>query len=74
MRYSFVTHKETLDRVIRHLRTGIPLNAEDRTVSADVLSSLRDWVASTERRVADTGRKTARDLSQAMWEDTRRGR
>ena len=62
MRYSFITHKSTLDKVIQHLRTGVPLNKDDRTACADVLGSLRDWVASTERRVAQDGRKSFRDI------------
>jgi hypothetical protein len=74
MRYSFITMKHSLDKVTAHLRTGAHLTKDERDQCADVIAATRDWIASTEKRVAHRGRQTARDLREAMGQDVRRGR
>ena len=74
MRYSHLTMKLTLDKAIQAIRNGNTIPRDERAHVADVLSSVRDWIASHERAAAEKGRKTARDLSDVMFSEMQRGR
>ena len=73
MRYSHLTMKLTMDKAIQSIRTGALIPRDERVNIADVLSEVRQWIAEHDRVAAEKGRKTARDLSQAMYEDMSRG-